>query len=247
MLLPFITMTVLPTTRTINNDASDHNHGSIQVVSMEESDESSSLLQHRHPTTTTSLQHQNDNDNLSEQSLTTTSVPTPLFISDHVKNHWNNYVDIVERRPLLTKSITATIILGGADLCAQGLEHVRGTSDNTGVDWPRAARFAAFGLFGAPWSHFYFHWLDTCIPPSNQPCSSTILLKVFIDQFIQAPILLAVMISMLSLMKGEGIEGVKTDMRDSFVDALIANCTSCLIGNARTVLLRRVLSFSCFM
>lgn len=222
-LLSFV-MTLLPTNRSINNDGSNH-YGSIQVVTM---DESSSLLQHRHPATaTTSLQHQHDDDD----SPTETSspqvppVPTPHFFSDHVKNHWNKYVDIVERRPLITKSVTATIILGGADLCAQGLEHIRGVSSNIGIDWPRAARFAAFGLFGAPWSHYYFHWLDTCIPPSNQPCSSTTFLKVSIDQFIQAPILLAIMISMLSFMKGEGIDGVKTDLRESYVDALIANCT----------------------
>lgn len=183
-------------------------------------DESSSLLQHRHPLQT----HPQENEHsLMEPTL---SIPTPpLSLCDHVKGHWDSYVGIVERRPLLTKSITATIILGGADLCAQGLEHARGVSSTVGVDWPRAARFACFGLFGAPWSHYYFHWLDTCIPPSTQPCSTTTLVKVFIDQFIQAPILLAIMISMLSLMKGEGFQGVKQDMTDSFVNALIANCT----------------------
>jgi len=208
-----------------NDKDSDHgSQGSIQVVSMEAAgaDESSSLLQHRHPT------HREDSHTDTEAlNEPTIPVPTePLSISDHMKGHWNSYVSIVERRPLLTKSITATIILGGADLCAQGLEHARGVATTTGVDWPRAARFACFGLFGAPWSHYYFHWLDTCIPPSDQPCSPTTLAKVVIDQFIQAPILLAIMISMLSLMKGEGIQGVKHDMADNFVNALIANCTS---------------------
>lgn len=198
---------------------SDHDYqGSIQVVPMGgESDESSSLLQHRHPTHST--QQPSHTDASSSVETTTTS---PLSISDHVKSHWNSYVSIVERRPLVTKSITATFILGGADLCAQGLEHARGVASS--LDWPRAARFACFGLFGAPWSHYYFHWLDTCIPPSDQPCSQTTLVKVFIDQFIQAPILLAIMISMLSIMKGQGFQGVENDMHDNFVNALIANC-----------------------
>ena len=192
---------------------------SIQVVAL---DESSSLLQHRHTTTQELYSHSHPlidplNDSTDE---------TPPSLSRHVSDHWDNYVTIVERRPLLTKSLTATIILGGADLFAQALEHARGISDRSrGVDWPRAARFAAFGLFGAPWSHYYFYWLDHWLPPSKKPCSWTTLIKVFIDQFIQAPLLLAFMICALSIMKGEGFQGMKQDMTDTFVGALLANCT----------------------
>lgn len=184
--------------------------------------ETSLLLQHRHhqPTLDASTSPHQDDTAINNNTL------SPLSISDHVKNHWNNYVDIVERRPLVTKSITATIILGGADLVAQGLEHARGISTST-IDWPRAGRFACFGLFGAPWSHYYFHWLDYYIPPSDS--LRTTLLKVVIDQFIQAPLLLAIMISMLSLMKGEGMQGVVQDMSENFVDALIANCKTSIL------------------
>jgi peroxisomal membrane protein 2 len=177
-------------------------------------------LQHRH---TSQQQHYSLSDPLADVSNDSND-ETPPSLSRHVSNHWDSYVSIVERRPLVTKSITATIILGGADLCAQGLEHARGISDTTGIDWPRAARFAAFGLFGAPWSHYYFYWLDHWLPPSKKPCSWTTFLKVIIDQFIQAPLLLAVMICALSIMKGQGLKGMKQDMHDNFVNALLANC-----------------------
>lgn len=142
-------------------------------------------------------------------------------------HHWDNYVVAVEKYPVTTKCITAAIILGTADMCAQGFEFIRMSHVvpiQGGVDWLRTARFAVFGLFGAPWSHFYFAWLDHYLPPSEQPWTWTTLFKVCIDQFIQAPILLATMVLLLSLMKGRGFVGAKQDLADSFVQALIANC-----------------------
>lgn len=221
-------MAVLPNTDS-KNDASDH-YGSIQVVSLEPSDESLSLLQHRHhvPPTTSRNSFGQSPPPLNEGSNHSSTVASsPLH---YLKKYGNAYLDMVEKRPLVTKSITATFILGGADLCAQGLEHARHLATvDTGVDWPRAGRFALFGFFGAPWSHYYFHALDTCLPPiqpEQQPCCSPItVLKVCIDQFIQAPILLAMMISMLSILKGQGIEGVRHDLHENFWNALVANCT----------------------
>jgi hypothetical protein len=209
------------------------NEESIEVVAMETtgaSNESTSLLQHRHNAQLYTMEEQQPLQNRPHTGAT-------LWIADangsrsfsrSVSDHWDGYVSKVESHPLLTKSATATVILACADMCAQGLEHVRGTtaSDQNGgvVDWLRVARFAAFGLLGAPWSHVYFHWLDHYLPPSPQPWSSTTALKVCIDQFLQAPLLLAVMISALSLMKGEGFAGVKRDLGNSYIDALIANC-----------------------
>jgi peroxisomal membrane protein 2 len=79
------------------------------------------------------------------------------------------------------------------------------------------------GLLGAPWSHYYFQFLDECLPPTPEPFTKTTLLKVFIDQFIQAPLLLLVMICSLSLMKFEGPQVVEKDLVESFWPGLIAN------------------------
>jgi hypothetical protein len=142
----------------------------------------------------------------------------------HMSQSWTDYNTILEKHPVLVKSLTGLIILSMGDLSAQGLEHWRGTAAYIGVDWPRVSRFGVFGLMGAPWSHYYFHYLDTYIPPTPEPFTQTTAVKVFIDQFIQAPILLALMISLLSIMKGTGVDGVKTDMGDNYGASLIANC-----------------------
>jgi hypothetical protein len=47
---------------------------------------------------------------------------------------------------------------------------------------------------------------------------------VAIDQGIQAPALLALIIMGMSVMEGEGIEGAKQDMRHEYVSTLIKNC-----------------------
>lgn len=148
---------------------------------------------------------------------------TPSFRRD-LSQSWTDYNTIMEKHPVKIKSLTGFILLGLGDLCGQGVEHLRGTSSLVGVDWPRVSRFGVFGLLGAPWSHYYFQYLDTCLPPTPEPFTRTTALKVFIDQFIQAPILLAFMISSLSIMKGTGFEGVVKDMGDNYIMSLIANC-----------------------
>jgi len=145
---------------------------------------------------------------------------------------WERYNVLLERRPLLTKAITAFFILGLGDLAGQAIEHLKGTAASTDeegggvlvVDWPRTLRFAAFGLCGAPWAHYYYHFLDWWLPPTPNPYTKTTILKVVIDQFMQAPLILALMISTLSILKGEGFEGVVADMSNNYFDSLIANC-----------------------
>lgn len=149
-------------------------------------------------------------------------VSRPLF--RRMSQSWTDYNTILEKNPVLVKSFTGFIILSLGDLSGQGVEHLRGSTAYVGVDWFRVSRFGIFGLFGAPWSHFYFHYLDTYLPPTPEPFTTTTAIKVIIDQFIQAPILLALMISSLSIMKGSGVDGVKRDMGDNFIVTLIANC-----------------------
>lgn len=141
---------------------------------------------------------------------------------------WQRYNDALERNPLLVKSITAFFILGGGDLCGQGLEHLLGRSKAgsglvLGVDWPRAARFGMFGLLGAPWAHYFYLYLDMALPPTNKPFTTTTLVKVGIDQGIQAPALLALMISTISILKGAGLQGVREDLSRNYWTSLLAN------------------------
>jgi Mpv17 / PMP22 family len=170
------------------------------------------------------------------QSANTATSSDDVSPSRSAASWWAAYIDAVESHPLLTKSITAAVILGAADLTAQFVEYIRGEGaleGNAAPDWPRTLRFAVMGLIGAPWSHYYFYWLDRYYPPTVEPWTKVTALKVCVDQFIQAPLLLAIMIAALSLMKGLGLIGVKHDLQHTFLDALIANCKDdsfCLVS-----------------
>jgi peroxisomal membrane protein 2 len=144
------------------------------------------------------------------------------------RSAWQRYNDALERNPLLVKSTTAFFLLGGGDVCGQGLEHLLGRSKAgsvlvLGVDWPRAARFGMFGLLGAPWAHYFYFYLDKLLPPTDKPFTRTTLVKVCIDQGIQAPALLALMISTISILKGTGLQGVRDDLSRNYWTSLLAN------------------------
>ena len=139
---------------------------------------------------------------------------------------WAWYANLLERHPLLVKAVTAFFILGLGDAAAQGVEHLRDSSSNMAAfDWIRAIRFGAFGFLGAPWAHYYYYFLDYYFPPTEKPFTTVTALKLLIDQGLQAPALLALIISCLALLKGTGLDGVKADMQAHYMNTLIANCT----------------------
>lgn len=141
------------------------------------------------------------------------------------RNYWEMYVELIEKYPLHVKTATATILFLFADTIAQGLEYIN-TNQTEVFDGMRSLRFAAFGLFGAPWSHYYFGYLDRILPPTESPWTLRTLLKLVIDQFFQAPVLLAIMIASLSFMEGKGLSKVELDLNSDFLPTLFANCTS---------------------
>lgn len=86
---------------------------------------------------------------------------------------WEVYYSALEQRPLLVKSITALVLMGVADFSAQMVEHLRGLPYESWVNIWRVLRFAVFGLLGAPWTHYYYDWLDRTLPPTPQPWTMT--------------------------------------------------------------------------
>ena len=60
---------------------------------------------------------------------------------------WDSYNAALTAHPLAVKSVTASVILGAADLSGQAIENARAEGDTeSSIDWARAARFSIFGL-----------------------------------------------------------------------------------------------------
>jgi hypothetical protein len=140
------------------------------------------------------------------------------------------YNNALVSSPLLTKSITAGVILGLADLTGQKLEGQPVADPSLGVvdkslDAARILRFVVLGLaLQAPWNHFYYMLLDGAIPPTLDPLSQTNLGKVFIDQFIQAPIFTAIIFLYLGLAEGNSMNTIIEDkFKKSYWSTLLDN------------------------
>lgn len=139
----------------------------------------------------------------------------------------------LESDPLLTKSVTAGVILGAADLSGQAIQQAisadgdGSASDDASafsVDIGRFVRFAFFGfILQAPWNHFYYQILDGALPPTEDPLTATTGIKVVVDQFVQAPIFTVIIFGFLGLLEGKTIDEIKKQLDDDYVDTMFAN------------------------
>jgi hypothetical protein len=143
-----------------------------------------------------------------------------------VKQIWDDYNVALAYHPLLVKCCTAAVIMGSADLTGQLIERLRGRIDSkSDVDWKRSARYAVFGcVVFAPWTHYYFLWLDHELPPTENPFSVSNIVKVLFDQFVRSPIFTVVLIACLSAMEGKGYKIVVQELKDTYYSTLRAGC-----------------------
>jgi hypothetical protein len=156
------------------------------------------------------------------ESLPPLARSSRLFLSP--AEAWSAYNSALESSPLIVKSITACVILGAADLTGQAVENSR-REDKQEVDWARAARFAFFGLvLQAPWNHFYYQVLDSQIPPTPEPFTTTNGVKVFIDQFLQAPVFTALIFIFLGVLEGKQSEEIQKQFKNDYKETILANC-----------------------
>eukprot|EP00977_Amphora_coffeiformis_P024263 scaffold15248_cov146-Amphora_coffeaeformis.AAC.3 len=80
--------------------------------------------------------------------LSRSSVVHSFGVVSPVVEAWDSYNAALAAHPLAVKSVTASVILGAADLSGQALEASKQQQDEeeTSIDWARAARFSVFGL-----------------------------------------------------------------------------------------------------
>jgi hypothetical protein len=152
------------------------------------------------------------------------SLRAAVEIADGISGAWNAYNDALEASPLLVKSVTAGIILGAADFTGQTFENSKSEGSGKAIDIGRVARFAFFGLvLQAPWNHFYYLLLDGALPPTPEPFTATTGVKVFIDQFVQAPIFTVLIFFFLGTLEGKSVEDVKKQLDSDYKDTMLAN------------------------
>jgi hypothetical protein len=143
---------------------------------------------------------------------------------------FENYRELLVTAPLPTKAVTAAVIIGAGDTSAQIFEILRDkveATSNSNVkdfDFARAGRWALFGLvLQAPWNHYFYLILDSSLPPTVDPFTQTTLIKVLVDQFIQAPIFTAIIFLYFALIEGKGLESGVSKIKKDLFQVLLKN------------------------
>jgi hypothetical protein len=128
---------------------------------------------------------------------------------------WYWYTDKIHHHPVMTKCLTATVLVGAGDLAAQALQ-ATGT-----FDVKRYLRFCCLGCFvQAPVTHYYYLLLDAKLPPTPYPWTLTTLVKLIIDQLIFAPCFTVLTFAFLDTLVGVNL---LQHLREAYLVTLIEN------------------------
>ena len=122
---------------------------------------------------------------------------------------------------LITKSITAGVIIGAGDAAAQVVETSKSGDD---FDFARYVRWAVFGLvLQGPWNHFWYLTLEGLPFPPADAFSLVTLEKVGLDQFFQAPIFTMIILAFFAVVEGKGLGFAKTQIQEELGGILVKN------------------------
>ncbi|PSC69130.1 Peroxisomal membrane PMP22 isoform A [Micractinium conductrix] len=125
---------------------------------------------------------------------------------------WRRYTTQLERRPLVTKSVTAGTMAGLSDLLAQRLTASAGSTFN----WRRTLAIALYGgLWAGPASHYWQAFLEKLFPNKKDPLRS--LKKVAVDQLTFGPFVNALFMSYMSaVVEGRSLAATRAKVSHEF-------------------------------
>lgn len=120
--------------------------------------------------------------------------------------------------PLISNVLTMTTLLAGADLTCQLIEK----KELTRFDFKRLRNMATLGLvYYGPVLFYYYRILDRRLPAKNP---RTILLKLFIDQFVFTIPSLAIFFLSMGYMEGKQWEDNVSELRMKFLPTYVTSC-----------------------
>ena len=121
---------------------------------------------------------------LSGGSRSFSSATSKPGAGDQSKSFVQWYEGHLEARPILTKSVTGSILWGIGDVVAQVFPHLSdGSLDRLQYDWMRTGRAVTFGgVIHAPTSHLHFNFLEWMTVRSGFTGLRIPVFKTFMEQ-----------------------------------------------------------------
>ncbi|CAM9724530.1 unnamed protein product [Sphacelaria rigidula] len=115
---------------------------------------------------------------------------------------------LLDKQPLLTKSLTSMVGFALGDLLAQ-----KGVEKKEEIDMTRLMKLASFGaLVHGSTGHFFYNFLDSKIPGT---AALTVAKKVFIDQIIWNPIFGCMFFGYMGAVDGLGVSAVSDKIKNN--------------------------------
>ena len=125
----------------------------------------------------------------------------------------SKYGNLLETKPLITKSITTSLLMGLGDVIAQKIEKA------PEYNYKRTLRLATVGaVITGPSLHYWYKFLEGFCVGARAPIK-----KVIMDQLLFGPSIIAAFYISSGLLEGKKIENIKDDFRNSYLDVLKMN------------------------
>ena len=139
---------------------------------------------------------------------------------------WRWYGGQLKVRPIITKSLTAFVMVTIGDMNSQLIEKCRkylfilvvfklNKSEPKGFNLKRTLRFASLALFlTAPYFHFYtVHFLPKFFPINN---FGSLVIRVLFDSIVCSPLMNLFIHTMIPFLEGKGFEEIKVRIKGRF-------------------------------
>lgn len=128
---------------------------------------------------------------------------------------WARYNNALIKAPLLTKSLSAAVLVCLSDVCAQLL------SSFTSMNTSRLLRFALYGLcMTGPMGHFWFLALDRIVTASGP---AAVLKKVLLDQLLFAPVATALFFATMKFADGKSLKDISAFLKNNLPTTLLSS------------------------
>eukprot|EP01121_Diplochlamys_sp_Union-15-3_P003421 TRINITY_DN1328_c0_g1_i4.p1 TRINITY_DN1328_c0_g1~~TRINITY_DN1328_c0_g1_i4.p1 ORF type:complete len:203 (+),score=22.46 TRINITY_DN1328_c0_g1_i4:40-648(+) len=125
---------------------------------------------------------------------------------------WASYLQSLQKRPVITKSVTSGVIYCLGDILGQKIEQYKAATANTKYDdidevivpqydIGRTIKFGIFGLLiNAPLIHYWYKFLDWLL--QNVKGAKLVWIQLFLDEIIFGPIYLVIYYYVMGIMNG---------------------------------------------
>lgn len=151
--------------------------------------------------------------------ISSRSVSVPVRDAALFSRLLQQYLLLLKKYPILTKSISSSVLSALGNLLSQALEFQKKKGKQLDLQGP--LRFAVYGLvITGPVSHYFYQLLEVLFPAST-PYST--LKRLLLERLIFAPAFLLLFFTVMNSLEGKGFADLQEKLKNRFWPALKMN------------------------